>query len=121
MFQPYCTTSTLPNRHTRLDLVAFEVRQTHEPHLALADDVVERAHRLLERGQPVGPVHEVDVDVIGAEVLQALVDRRDPRSRAAVAEVRLVLVVHAELGDDDRLVAAAPQCLPERVFDAPMP
>jgi hypothetical protein len=49
-------------------------------------------------------VHEVDVDVVGPEVLQALVDRRKDPLAAAVAQVGHVAVGHPELGDDDRLV-----------------
>ena len=105
-----------PHGHARLDLLELEVREADESDLAFAHDVVERLHRLLERGQAVGPVHEVDVDVVGAEVLQALVDRRDDALAAAVAEVRLVPVVHAELGDDDRLVAAPAERLAERAL-----
>ena len=65
----------------------------------------------------VGPVDEVHVDVVGTEVLQALVDRREDALAAAVAEVRLVGVPGAELGDDDRLVATAA----ERAARAPAP
>src|SRR5579884_1282964 len=102
-----------PDRHARLDLLELEVREADEADLALAHDVVERAHRLLERREAVGPVHEVHVDVVGAEVLQALVDRREHARTAAVPEVWLVAVVHAELRDDEGLVATPPQRLTE--------
>jgi hypothetical protein len=102
------------HRHARLDLFELEVRKTDVAHLAFAHDAVERLHRLLERSETVGPVHEVHVDVVGAEVLQALVDRVDYALGAAVAQVRHVLVVHPELGDDDRFVAPLPQRLAER-------
>ena len=90
--------------------------------LPARDDVVERGHRLLERRVPVGPVHQVHVDVVGAEVLQALVDRREHRSRLLSRRFGLSLVVHAELRDDDRLVAprARAPC-PSARSDAPMP
>ena len=79
MCQPYCTTSTRPICQAGLDLLGLEVGEPDEADLAVADQVVERAHGLLERRVPVGPVDHVHVDVVGAEALEALVDRRrDP-------------------------------------------
>ena len=85
MFKPYCTTSTRRVfMHAAISSrVKFETPTNRD--LALADDVVERAHRLLERRRAVGPVHEVHVDVVGAEVLQALVDRRADALRALLS------------------------------------
>src|SRR4051794_14359826 len=94
-----------PHGHARFDLFELEVRQAYETHLALLHDLVERSHRLFERRVPVGPVHEIHVDVVGPEVLQALVDRREHPLTAAVAQVRLVAIVHADLRDDAGLVA----------------
>src|SRR5207237_6254479 len=79
-------------------------------------EVVEGAHGLLEGDGAVGPVHEIDVDVVGAEVLQRVVDGRHGALTAAVTQVRLVAVVHAELADDDRLVAPTSQSLAQRSF-----
>ena len=99
--------------HAGFDVCLLEVRHTDEAGLARLHDVVERLHRLLERRLAIGPVHDVDVDVVGTELLEALVDRRLDPLAAAVAQVRLVAVAHAELGDDDRLVAPRAQRLAE--------
>ena len=74
-----------PGLHAGRDVVAGEVRDADEADLAVAHDVVEGAHGLLERRRTVGPVHEVHVDVVGPEVLQALVDRRRGRVRALLS------------------------------------
>src|SRR5205085_3761103 len=100
--------------HAGLYLLAFEVREADESDLAVLHDVIECTHRLLERGQPIRPVHEVDVEPVGAEILQGLVDRREDAVAAAVSEVRLVPVVHAELADDDGVLSAPAQSLTQR-------
>jgi hypothetical protein len=56
------------------------------------------------------------VDPVGAEVLEALVDRGQHPFTAAVTEVRFVAVVHAELGDDDGFLSAPPERLSEGSF-----
>src|SRR5882672_7038282 len=90
-----------------LDLRQAEIGHADEAHLALPDDVVECAHRLFERCVGIGPMHEIDVDVISAEPLQALVDRGEDALPAAVAAVWHFLVADAEFGRDDDVVAAA--------------
>src|SRR2546421_480204 len=59
-----------PHPHARLDLVPLEVRDADEADLAVLDQLVEGADRLLEGDRAVRPVHEVDVDIVGAEVLE---------------------------------------------------
>src|SRR4030095_11643693 len=110
-----------PHLHARFDLVPLGVREAHEPGLPLADDVLEGPHRLLEGRHVVGPVDEVDVDAVGTEVLEALLDRRHAARAARVAEVRLVPVADAELGDDDRVPAPRPERLPERALRSAQP
>lgn len=59
-------------------------------HLARADQVTHRAHRLFQRSRVIFLVQIVDVDVIGAEPLQALVGRLQhptPRQPAAIGIV----------------------------------
>ena len=116
MFQPYCTTSTRRTAMHASISSSLKFERPTKRTLPSRTTSSSALHRLLERRHPVGPVHEVDVDVVGAEVLQALVDRRDDALAAAVAQVRLVAVVHAELGDDDRLVATLAERLAERAF-----
>ena len=115
-FQPYWATSTRRTLMQAVDLLPLEVRDADEAGLPLAHDVLEGAHRLLERGPVVGPVHEVDVDAVGAEVLEALLDRCHDACAAGVAEVRLVPISDAELGDEDRVPAAPAERPSERAL-----
>jgi len=52
------------------DLVCAPLRHADVVHLPLAHEVVERAHRLLERGLVVEPVRLEKVDVVGLEAFQ---------------------------------------------------
>ena len=58
-----------------LDLGQAEIGHADEARLPLPDEVVECAHRLVQRRTRIGPMHEIDVDMVGAQSLQALVDR----------------------------------------------
>jgi two-component system OmpR family sensor kinase len=81
-----------------------EVRGRDVPGLAVGDDLAERGDRLLQRGLLVVLVRVVQVDVVGAEPLERVVDRRpDDRAGRAAAGAEL-----ADLrGDHDvRAVAA---------------
>ena len=60
---------TLPN------LVEGEVRYAHGAHLALVDQAVQGVHGLVEGSVDVRPVDQQDVNVVGAQVLQALLHR----------------------------------------------
>ncbi|GMA93670.1 hypothetical protein GCM10025881_04940 [Pseudolysinimonas kribbensis] len=51
----------------RSDLVGIEVRVADRDHLALHDELVERAESLLDRHRRVGGVLLVEVDAVGAE------------------------------------------------------
>ena len=74
--------------------------------LALPDRVVERHHRLLDRGVGVEAVAVEDVDVLQAHPRQRLVERgEDVLPRAAALAVRAGPHVPAGLGGDDQLVA----------------
>jgi len=64
---------TLP--HRLYDLRQAEVGHADVTHLALPHDVVERCHRLVEGRVGIGPMDEIDVDMVGLEPLQASVDR----------------------------------------------
>ena len=73
--------------------------------LAGADDGVEGAHRLLQRGVGVGAVVVEDVDVVEAHAVEGLVQRRDQVLAGAPLAVRAGPHVVAGLGGDDDLVA----------------
>jgi hypothetical protein len=54
--------------------------------LALVDQVGQRGQRLLDIGGGVGPVHLVEIDPVGLQPPQAVLDRRhDPAARVAAA------------------------------------
>src|SRR5215470_18690649 len=105
-----------PHTPAGLNLLAFEVRNADEARLSLTDDVLEGAHRLFERRLRIGPVHQVDVDAVGAEVREALFDRgHDPRP-AGIAQLRLVPVADTELRDDDDVLSPPAERPRERAF-----
>src|SRR5258705_12849742 len=81
-------------------------------HLPFADELVERAERLLERRQVVRGVVLVEIDVVGAQPLQ-----RSPHCLADViartARLRAVAHVTAELRRKHDAVAASLEHLAE--------
>jgi len=77
--------------------------------LALSHHLVERAGGVLERRVGIGPVHLVEVDVVGAEVAQGRLDAPAQRLRARVALQAVVGQQEAALGGDHHLVAAGLQ------------
>ena len=88
--------------------------QAEIAHLALGHELAHRPDRLLNRGVGVDAVLVVEVDVVDAEPLQRAVAGLADVLGAAVdgALGRVVGVAHdAELGGDDRLVAAPGQRL----------
>jgi len=56
------------------DALGLEGRAAVRADLASGHQVVERAQGLLDRGRVVRPVHEVDVDPVGLEPAQAVLD-----------------------------------------------
>ena len=80
------------------------VRRADGPHLAVADQPIERLQRVLERHRRVVVVREVQVDAVGPEPLQRSVDRRgDPRRRQPLGAAHL----GADLRRDQDVVAPA--------------
>ena len=72
----------------RVDLLRRKVRAADRAHLALADQLVERAQRLFDRRVRIGEMHLVEVDLVGAQPLQAGLDGlhdRSARERAGSA------------------------------------
>ena len=108
----------LGRRRTRLlDEGGIEVRRADGPHLALLDELVQRAERLLERRHTIGVVVLVEVDPVGLQPAQRVLDRAAdvlaaPRRRLAV------LGAVAELRRQDDLVAAAGQRAPDDLLAA---
>jgi hypothetical protein len=77
----------LARRPLRFDDLRARVRRGADiADLALADEVGERAERLLEVDAGLGAVDLVEVDPVGAQPAQRVLDRAvDPAARAATA------------------------------------
>ena len=87
-------------------LVRAEIGDPHVARLALGDELLERGGRLLEWGVRVGPVDLVEIDVVGAELPEALLDSLPQPIGARVAPKISSVHPQAALGcDDDRLAA----------------
>ena len=69
-----------------LEHLRGEVRAADLPHLARGDELAERLEGVADRGLRVGQVQEVEVDVVGAEPPQAVVDGLADPLRAPAAE-----------------------------------
>jgi hypothetical protein len=93
------------------DLLGREGRAAERADLPLVHEVAEHRQRLLDVGRVVGAMDLVEVDPVGAQAPEALLDRReDPAPRVATAVAALAhLEVH--LGGEDDLVTAPPQRL----------
>jgi hypothetical protein len=74
--------------------------------LALADEVGERAERLLDVGVRGRAVDLVEVDPVGAEPAQRVLDGLDDPAPGAAAPVRVIAHRHEELGGEHDVVAA---------------
>ena len=117
MFQPYWTTSTRTRLHAGLDLVDLEVRDADErgpfpPRRRRRARSIVSSNGVSRSGQCTMYTSTRSVPrflrLLSIEAMHPLA--------AAVAQVRLVPVVHAELGDDDRLVPARAERLAERAL-----
>ena len=99
----------LPCRGLRFDdLLRRQVRAAEETHLALPHQIVERAQGFLDRGLWVRAMQLVKIDAIGAQPLQARLDRvHDVVPRRALELARLIHR-HAELArEHDRFALLA--------------
>ncbi len=80
-----------------------EIGATDFTHLALVDQVAQCTQRLGDRGLGVGGMQLVEVDAVGAQAGQAVLDRGADVGGGRSAFV--TFVGHAELGGQDDLVA----------------
>ena len=90
-----------------LHLINGEIAHADGADLAL---LVKRAHRLggfLHRHQRVGPMNLVDVDVIGAQTAQRIIDLLHDASSGCIPIDLAVAPFESRLGGDDRLGAHA--------------
>jgi hypothetical protein len=104
------------------DLPRREVRRPDVADLPLRDELGERLERLLDRGQGIGPVQLVEVDVVGSRAPQAPLDgAADVGPGAVTAGALLRGGVHPELGRHDDLVTAARQGSSEQLLAGSVP
>jgi hypothetical protein len=85
------------------DPPAGVVRDARVAHLAGTHRVVERAEGLLERHRVVDGVHVPEVDVVGAELAQRVVEAAQQRAAGRVDLPALVGAHDARLGGDDQV------------------
>ena len=84
-----------------LHLPGVEVRHAGVPDLALGDQPGERLRGLIKGRAGIGPVHLVQVDVVGAERPQAGVDALPDPAGACVTNQAAVSGPQSALGGDD--------------------
>ena len=90
------------------DLRGQERRRAEVADLALADEVGQRAERLVDVDLRPRAVHLVEVDVVDLQAAQRVLDLADdPAARAARLVGVLVVHVAVELGGQEDVVAAA--------------
>ena len=105
-----------PQLHAGFKLREAKVRHADVARLALPDDVVERAHGFLERRVQIGPVHQVNIDMIGVEIAQTLLDRGHDARAAAVAAIGRLGITDADLGDDADIAPARTESATQRLL-----
>lgn len=88
--------------------------------LALVYEMLKGARGLGERDLRVGPMHLVDVDVIDAEGLQALIDSTAKPIGAGVAHEPLLSHPQTALGRDHHLVPAIVEIVAEGFSQHPL-
>ena len=93
-----------------------EVGATDVAHLALAHEVVQRAQRFLDRGARIETVDLIQVDPVGAQAAQTVLDGgHDVAAGAALFHADVVHRI-AELGGQDDVFAAVAEHLTHRGF-----
>ena len=91
---------------------AGERRRADVADLALVDEIGERAERLVDVGVRVGAMQLVEVDPVGAEPPQRVLDLVDDPAARGAAAVGVVAHRHPELRrQHDVVAAAAGECL----------
>src|SRR5262245_23772261 len=107
-----------PRRPHRVDhLPRGEVRDPDVADAPGAHEVVEGPERLLDRSQRIGPVELVEVDPVGAEAAEAVLDRgHDPAPRRA--PLLAVVHRHAKFGGEDDVLPAGAEGVAEDLLRA---
>ena len=94
------------------------IRAADVADLPLADEIVERAQRLLDRDELIGLVAHVDVEVVGAQPAQAPLAALDDVLARQADVVDALADAHEHLGHDDELLALAFERLAENLLGA---
>ena len=89
------------------DAPGAEVGQAEIADLAGADEVAHRPDGLLQRRVRILAVQVVDVDPVGAEAAQRVLDRQHRPAPGQAALVRILAAGVAQLGGQDPAVALA--------------
>ena len=103
----------------RLDLHrGGEVRAADRSHLAAADQIGQRGERLLEVDGVVRTVRLVQVDVVGPQPTERVLDGAHDPSAGVAAPVRVGAHRSVELRGQDHVVATAGERLADELFGA---
>ena len=81
-----------------------------------SQQVRQRRQRLLDVGIRRGPMHLVEVDIVGPEPAQRIVERPGEPTPRAASPVGIVPHGVERLGGEDDVVAPALECLPDDLF-----
>ncbi len=87
------------------DRINARLGQAEVAHLALGNEVFHGARDVLHRHRRIDAVLVEQVDVVGAQVAQAVLDHDADSRGTAVEALGVVAFAEAELGCDDDLVA----------------
>jgi hypothetical protein len=98
------------------DLTSGEGRGTDVADLALADEVGEGAEGLLDVGVGTRAVNLVEVDPVGVEPPERVLDGPDDPASGAALTVRVIAHSAVELGGQDDVVATASDGLADDLF-----
>ena len=110
----------LPRHRQRLhQLPGGQIRAADVAHLAGAHEIVERAQRVFDVRQRVGAVNLIEVDVVGAEPLQARFDRLDDVQARQADVVRTLTHASADFRREHDAMPPSLQRLPTIVSDSP--
>ncbi len=107
--------------HRLVDPLRREVRAADLEHLALVDELVQGAEGLFDGDVGVGAVHLVEVDPVGAETAEAVVDGAGDPLRGPAPGLGVLAHLSGELGRDDGLVPPGAEGLAEELLGRPLP
>ena len=104
-----------PRLHASLNLRGLEIRDPHETGLALRNDLFHGPHGLFKGDARIGPVDQVDTDIVGLEEGKAVFDgqfgARSPRVPRPLVFRKVVVVENPPLGDEYDLLPPFAQSL----------